>query len=52
MKFNLKVFINRSNGQSAVHLPKKMFEKVPKEVEIRVPEKYMKKIIKTKFKWG
>ena len=48
-KYNmkLKVFINKSNGQAAIHLPKKMFIKLPKQINIEVP----KKLLKVKSKW-
>ena len=38
----LKVFTNKSNGQTAVHLPKKIFEKIPSSVEIKVPQQFLK----------
>jgi len=51
MKFNLKVFINKRNGQAAVHLPKKIIETMPKRVEVKVPKEYIKKIMDPKVKW-
>ena len=39
----LKVFINKRNGQSAVHLPKKMFIKMPKTIQIKIPNGLLKK---------
>jgi len=40
---NLKVFVNKRNGQTAVHLPKKELLKIPPRVEIRIPKEYIKK---------
>jgi len=46
MKFKLKVFTNKRNGQLALHPPKKIFEKFPKNIEIKVPMKFIKKHFK------
>ena len=43
---NLKVFVNKSNGQSAIHLPKKLFNEIPKNVEIRIPKSFFKEKVK------
>lgn len=43
IKLRLKVFTNHSNGQTAVHLPKKMFIKMPDTVQIKVPRELIKK---------
>jgi hypothetical protein len=43
MNFKLKVFINKRNGQGVVSLPKKAFDKMPTEVEIKVPKNLIKK---------
>lgn len=42
-KLNLKVFTNHRNGQTAVHLPKKMFIRLPTNVQIKVPRGLIKK---------
>lgn len=46
MKFNLKVFMNKKNGQGLVYLPKKMLNSLPPKVELKVDEGYLKKILK------
>lgn len=51
MKFKLKVFINKANGQSAVHLPKNMLKSIPQEVEVKVDKQYVKKILNPKMRW-
>lgn len=38
----LKVFINKRNGQSAVHLPKRYFTKIPDYVDLKIPKKFVK----------
>jgi len=43
MKFKLKVFMNKRNGQLALHPPKRIFVKFPKNIEIKVPMKLIKK---------
>ena len=48
MKLNLKVFTNHRNGQTAIHLPKKMFIKMPNTVQIKIP----KELIKKEFRKG
>jgi hypothetical protein len=50
-KINLKVFTNHSNGQTSVHLPKKMFIKLPTNVQIKVPKELIKKEFRRKDKW-
>lgn len=50
IKLNLKVFTNTANGQTAVHLPKKMFTKMPDTVQVKVPRKLIKKEFRG-FKW-
>lgn len=49
-KINLKVFTNSANGQTAVHLPRKMFIKMPTEIQIKVPAKLIKKEFRN-IKW-
>ena len=51
MKFKLKVFINKANGQTSVHLPKNMLKQIPTEVEVKVDKQYIKKIMDKKLKW-
>lgn len=43
MKLNLKVFMNKANGQTAIHLPKKIFKVVPEQIQIQVPKNLIKK---------
>jgi hypothetical protein len=50
MKLTLIVFINGSNGQPAVHLPKKMFNEIPPNVDINIPKKYLKEVMSNKPK--
>jgi hypothetical protein len=47
MRLNLKVFTNKRNGQTAIHLPKKLFIKLPKQVDVEIPKKFLK----VKSKW-
>jgi len=51
MKLNLKVFVNKANGQARVHIPKKMFEELPKDIDVTIPDKFLKvKIPEGKWK--
>jgi hypothetical protein len=43
MKIDLKVFVNRRNGQMNVNLPKKMFKDVPKIVRLDIPKINLKR---------
>jgi hypothetical protein len=38
----LKVFVNKRNGQPAVHLPKKYFTKIPPYINLKIPKKFIK----------
>jgi len=52
----LKIFTNKSNNQTAIHLPQRMLSKMPSNIklvpsnkkvpEIRIPREYFKKNFK------
>lgn len=56
----LKIFTNRSNNQTAIHLPQRMLDKMPTDIklvpsdskisEIRIPKEYFKKNFKVVHK--
>lgn len=48
MKFKAKVYGNKANGQKRVHIPKKMFELCPEEIELIIPDKFLKKQFRRK----
>jgi len=50
-KINLKVFTNHRNGQTSVNIPKRMFIKVPANIQIKVPKNCIKKEYREKGKW-
>lgn len=43
MKLSLKVFTNKSNNQGIVYLPKKELTKLPKNIEIEIPDDVAKR---------
>ena len=50
-KLNLKVVTNHANGQMNCSLPKKMFIKMPKIVQIKVPRRLIKPEFRERGKW-
>lgn len=43
MRINAKVFVNKRNGQPAVYLPKKALSRIPSQVNVSIPKKFMNK---------
>lgn len=50
IKLNLKVRINKNNGQPSINLPKRMFNKVPDNIQINIPKEYMKEVMQPQKK--
>jgi len=42
VRIRAKVHWNRKNGQGRAYIPKKAFEICPDEIEIKVPEEFLK----------
>ena len=38
----VKVYKNMKNGQFWINIPKKQFEIIPREIELKVPKKFLK----------
>lgn len=44
LDLKVNVFINKTNGQQMIALPKKILKDIPQKMNIKVPYRYFKKL--------